>query len=294
MTRQRANLLLILITIGWGTSYVFMKVGMEQLGPFAITFWRFIIAFLVVGALFYRRLRHVNKKTLGYSAISGMILCGVFTTIVYGMETTDISTAGFLVSTTVILVPILQALFTRTWPLRNVVIGMVIVAAGLALLTMKDSLSLSIGAWLCLATAFFNALYIVVTKKFVQEVETLQLGVYQLLFTAVYAGIGMLIVEGFVMPQAQGQWLAILGLAVICSAFGFVMQPIAQKYTTAESAGFIFSLEPIFAALFAFLFYGEFIALQGYVGAVLILVGVLVANFDWRRGSLDRAVSLES
>lgn len=286
MTTRKANFLLMLISIGWGTSYLFMKIGIEQMGAFAITFWRFMIAFLVVGTIFHRQLLKVNRQTLAYSALSGVILFGVFITIIYGMETTDISTAGFLVSTTVVLVPILQAIYTRTWPLRNVVIGVVIVLIGLALMIMKgQTLTLSLGAWLCLATAFFNALYIVATKQFVRNVQTLQFGMYQLLFTALYAGIGMVLVEGIMMPAAPMQWVAILGLALICSAFGFVVQPIAQKYTTAESAGFIFSFEPIFAAIFAYVFVGEVISGQGYLGAGLILFGVFVAN--WEGGRLS-------
>ncbi|MER2190483.1 MAG: DMT family transporter [Solibacillus sp.] len=284
MTTKKANFLLMLISIGWGTSYLFMKIGIEEMGAYAITFWRFIIAFLVVGMIFHKQLLQVNRKTLTYSAVSGVILFGVFITIIYGMETTDISTAGFLVSTTVVLVPILQAIYTRTWPLRNVVIGVIIVTVGLALMTMKgNSISLSMGAWLCLATAFFNALYIVATKQFVREVQTLQFGMYQLLFTALYGGIGMVVIEGVEVPGAGMQWIAILGLALICSAFGFVVQPVAQKYTTAESAGFIFSFEPIFAAIFAYVFVGEVISMQGYLGAGLILFGVFVANFERRR-----------
>lgn len=83
----------------------------------------------------------------------------------------------------------------------------------------------------------------------------------------------MLFIEGITVPTTSERWGAILGLAIICSAFGFVVQLTAQKYLTAESAGFIFSLEPIFAAIFAFLFASEVISTQGYVVALLILCG---------------------
>ena len=56
------------------------------------------------------------------------------------------------------------------------------------------------------------------------------------------------------------------------------MQPIAQKYTTVESTGFLFSLEPVFSAIFAFIFLNENMGEQGYFGAWLILLGVLVVN----------------
>lgn len=74
------------------------------------------------------------------------------------------------------------------------------------------------------------------------------------------------------------QWGSIMGLALICSAYGFVLQAVIQKYVTTESTGFMFSLEPIFSAIFAFTFLQERLETNGYVGAVLIFLGVFIAN----------------
>ncbi|GGG59779.1 EamA family transporter [Paenibacillus radicis (ex Gao et al. 2016)] len=56
------------------------------------------------------------------------------------------------------------------------------------------------------------------------------------------------------------------------------MQSVAQKYTTAVSVAFLFSLEPIFSAIFAFLFLKEIVGLNSYIGAVFIIMGVFIAN----------------
>jgi drug/metabolite transporter (DMT)-like permease len=61
----------------------------------------------------------------------------------------------------------------------------------------------------------------------------------------------------------------VLGLALICSAFGLIMQPMDQKFTTAEHTGLLLSLEPVFSALFAYLFAGEVFTLQQLFGAAL-------------------------
>ena len=73
-----------------------------------------------------------------------------------------------------------------------------------------------------------------------------------------------------------------LGLALVCSAFGFVVQPLAQAHTTPEHTGLLFALEPVFAALFARLFLHETLSAQGLLGAVLVLAGVLVASWPRR------------
>lgn len=102
-------------------------------------------------------------------------------------------------------------------------------------------------------------------------------------FAALFATIGAFIFETPILPHGPTQWGAILGLALICSAYGFVMQSIAQKHTTPESVGFLFSLEPVFTAIFAFIFLHEVIMIQEYVGAVFILAGVFLANSTTRR-----------
>ena len=69
-----------------------------------------------------------------------------------------------------------------------------------------------------------------------------------------------------------------LGLALVCSAFGFVMQPVAQRCTTPEHTGLLFALEPVFSALFAFVFLHELLSAKGWLGAALVLFSVLLVS----------------
>ena len=229
-------------------------------------------------AIFFKKVIRVDAKTLKYGAILGALLCGIFIALLYGVKHTTASTAGFLTSTTVILVPILQIFITRKLPSKKIVWGVLIVTTGLALLLIGDDFNIASGAYYCLVAALLYAIHIIVTNRFVRKVDALQLGIYQLGFATLFATIGTFLFETPVLPNSTIHWFAILGLALICSAYGFVMQPIAQKYTTPENAGFLFSLEPIFSAILAFIFLHENMGLQGYFGALLILAGVLIAN----------------
>ena len=75
-----------------------------------------------------------------------------------------------------------------------------------------------------------------------------------------------------------------MGLGLICSAYGFVVQPIAQRYTTAENIGLIFSLEPVFSALLSYLFLHEILALRGYIGAAMIFGAVVFTELSRKSG----------
>ncbi|MEI2405278.1 DMT family transporter [Niallia taxi] len=291
MTQKQANLILATVSMGWGTSYIFMKICADSMSPMTMVAFRFGIAFFVMIALFSKRIFPIDVKTLKYSMVTGLLLLGIFISLSYGMKTTTASTAGFLTSTTVILVPMLQAIIYRKWPSTMISVGVIIVAIGLALLTIGDDFALATGSLYCLAAAVFYALHIIVTNRFIKNVDPLKLGVYQLGFAALFAAIiGIFVFGDLSLPNNGLDWFAILGLALICSAYGFVMQPIAQKHTTPEVTGFIFALEPIFAAIFAAIFLHENIGLQGYAGALLVLAGVIAASLKSEKKE-DEAIS---
>ena len=278
MSHTRANLLLVSIAIAWGSSYIFMKIGLDSMNASSIIVSRFVIAFITMYAIFFKKMIRVSKETLLASAILALPMYGVFIFLLHGMKTTTVSTASFLTSTTVVFVPLIHVLITKRAPSRKTIVSLTIVIVGLALLTIGDDFGLSAGAILCLLCALCNALYLVWTNHFAKKVQPLQLGIYQLGFTALYGTVGFL-KETPTLPQTTSEWVAILGLALLCSAYGYVLQPIAQRYTSAEEAGFIFSLEPVFAVFFAFICFGEVMTTAGWTGALLILTGVLIANY---------------
>ena len=279
MTQKQANTLFLLATIGWGASYLFTKYAIAETLPFALVTFRFSIAFILTFIIFRKKLIRTNKGTIFASFILGLILCCTFSAFGYAMQTANPASAGFLVATTVIFVPMILMLVTRKLPSRQIALGTVVTLIGLMLFTLKGSIELERGMILCLATAILYAVHIVTNNFFAKKHDPLQLGIYQLGFTAIFGLIAMLSYEPISYPVTSKGWVSMLLLAVICTAFGLVVQSLAQGATSAEATGFIFSLEPIFAAIFAFIFLGEILQGQEWGGAFLIFVGVLIANY---------------
>ena len=83
------------------------------------------------------------------------------------------------------------------------------------------------------------------------------------------------IFEPIRLPQTPTQWGAVLALGLICSAFGFVAQTRVQKYLNPSTISMVFSTEPIFSAVFAFLMIHETLSMRQMLGAVLIFGSVL-------------------
>ncbi|WP_274307167.1 DMT family transporter [Solibacillus daqui] len=279
MSIKKANFLLVLVTVAWGASYLFTKTAVMELEPFTLIAYRFLIAFVITAIVFWKRIKQVTAQTILASSLLGSIMALVCILFGYALRITDASVAGFLIATTVIIIPLLMIGITRKLPTRQVITGGIITLVGLGLLSLKGSFSISFGMALCLITAFLYAVHIILNNHFVLKHDSLQLGVFQLFFTGFFSLIGALLNEPLVLPQTANGWGSLFMLAIFCSAFAIILQSIAQKYTNAVSTGFIFSLEPIFAAMFAFVFLNERMNGQEMLGALFIFVGVLAANY---------------
>ncbi len=277
-SQTKADFMLGIVAMTWGSSYLLMKIGLGGISPYTIIALRFGIAFIAVALLFAKRLKNTTKKIIMHSALLGLMLFGLFAFLLHGMQSTTASNAGFLTSTTVVFVPIFNALIIKKMPARPVIAGCLVTLTGIALLSLQGSLVLHSGDALCLIGAVSYAFYIILTDVYSKKEEGLLLGIWQLGFAALYGFIMSLIFETPSLPQSMAQWGAILGLALICSGFGFVVQPVAQKYTTPEHTGLLFALEPVFSAVLAYIFIGEKLSTQGYTGAVLVMLGVVIAS----------------
>lgn len=279
--------MMIIVTIFWGSSYLLMKMGLVDLQAFNLIALRFILAFILAGIIFHRRIRKADFKTIKYAFLLGSILFSVFAAVTFGVKSTSSSNAGFLVSLTVIFVPLLLAVFLRKRPENRVILGVVFAISGIGLMTLNHRLTISPGDFLCILTALFYATHIIVTGKFTRDVDSITLGVLQLGFTGAWGLLFSFVLETPTLPTSAEAWVSVLGLGILCSAIGFVAQTTAQKYTTPTHTGLIFSLEPVFAALFAFMFAGEILSTRGYIGAILVLLGVIVAELDFKKSAFN-------
>ncbi len=287
MNKNKADLLLVTVSLAGGMSYMFMKLGMEGIPPLELAFLRCGIAFALTLIVFAPRIIQSVRtggaaSLFGKSAVTGALLAGVFILQLYGVKATSASAAGFLLNTAVIMVPLILAVITRKLPGKRMLLGLALVSAGLFFINGGQLggrsggglASVETGALWCIGAAFLYALYIIAANRLVRKCDPISFGVCQLGWAALFVGAGMLILEKPVMPAGTLQWTAVLGLALVCSAYSFITQTVVQKHTSPETISFMFSLEPVFSAFFAFIFLGERLSPVQYAGAALIFGGL--------------------
>lgn len=275
---RRADVQMLLATVIWGSSYLFMKSGLASMQELNLIALRFGIAFVAAGLLFHRRLRRVDRGTLLAGGVLGTVLFAAFVFITYGVQRTTASQAGFLISLAVIFVPILTTVMRRRLLDKRLSVSILIAVAGLGLLTLQHEMSLHLGDLLCILAALVYAVYIMLAGQYTPKHDPLTLGTIQLGVAALWGTAATFLFEAPKLPDTPESWASILGLGVLCSGLGYILQTFAQRHASPTRTSLIFSLEPLFAAAFAFIFQGESLTMQGYCGAALMLAGVLITE----------------
>lgn len=280
--QRKADLLLVMVTAFWGASYFLTDLCLETMPPLSLNAFRFLVAFAVLGAVYFRKFRRISRKTLLYSLLIGCSLVMVYTCYVYGLMHTSISNAGFICALPVIFTPLLELVIYRKLPNRRFALALVLCTVGLGLMTLNDSFRPALGDIICMGTAIFYAVDLLLTDKAVRdpEVDPLQLGVCQLGVVGIIMLILTLTLEQPKLPQSPAAWGAALFLAIFCTGIAFVIQAVQQQYTTASHVGLIFTLEPLFSAIVAYFFAHEVLGLRGYIGAALMMFSLILMEVD--------------
>lgn len=283
----RADMLLVLVTLCWGVSYYLMDIALADMGPFTLNMYRFLGAFLVAGIFSFKSLKSVNKTTLKYSLFVGCALVFVYTGATFGVKYTTLSNSGFLCALTVIFVPIFELILFRKKPQRKVLVAVTMSLIGIMLLTLKQDFSINFdnlkGDLLCMLCAVSYALDLIITDKAVshEEVNAYQLGVFQLGVTGTLMMILAFVFEQPHVPASPSVVWSTVFLSLFCTGVAFIVQAIAQQYTTPSHVGIIFTLEPVFAGIVAFLFAGEVLTPKAYLGAALMVSALVITEMNF-------------
>ncbi|MCB6992837.1 DMT family transporter [bacterium 210820-DFI.6.37] len=281
----KADGMLVLVTLCWGVSYYLMDVSLADLQPFTLNAFRFGGAFLIALILAFPKLKTVNKSTIKYSVFVAVSLVFVYIGATFGVMYTSLSNSGFLCALTVVFTPVLAYLFKKQRPDKKLALVILMCAIGIGLLTLNERLRPALGDILCIMCAVAYAVDLLITETAVskEEVDAFQLGVFQLGFTGLFNFILAVLLEEPHFPQSGAVWGSVAFLAVFCTGVAFIVQAVAQQYTSASHVGVIYTLEPVFSGIVAFFLAGEVLLPRAYAGAALLIVSLFVMEIDFKK-----------
>ncbi|WP_339007764.1 DMT family transporter [Fusobacterium animalis] len=149
---------------------------------------------------------------------------------------------------------------------------------GIILLTLDKNLQFHIGDILCLICAILFTFHVILTERIVKNNNPVALSVLQFAWVSLFSFLLQYPIENFVIPKNKFFWLSMVLLGVFCTAFGYIVQTIAQKNLSSTVVGFILSLEPVFSGIFGYFFLNEYLSFQQYIGAFLLLASVIYVS----------------
>jgi drug/metabolite transporter (DMT)-like permease len=224
------------------------------------------------------RLKFLNKRAILMSFVTGMIYFFGFAVQTFGLQTTTPGKTGFVTGLSAIIVPFLAWLgFKKPLNKRNW-IAITLTVLGMAFLLLEGESGISIGDLIVLISAFFWALYIIYNDKYVPLVDIysysmIQIGVISgasfissLLFRESYASLSF----------SPSFWYLMVYMGIGVMTLTILFQNWGQQYQGPTQTAIIFTLEPVFAVLFDFVFEGVILSLFGWLGCGVIFIAIII------------------
>src|SRR5205823_2859708 len=128
--------MLILVTLVWGSTFVLIKSALRDASPLLFNTVRMVLASVALGVLYHERLRGITRDVLRSGVVVGFFLWIGYELQTAGLRLTTASKSAFLTGVSVVLVPVLLALFWRKAVNRWTWFGVLMAFAGLYFLTV--------------------------------------------------------------------------------------------------------------------------------------------------------------
>lgn len=270
-------ILLLLVTIVWGSTFVIIKSVINELNEYFLVFARTFLAAIVMFIYLLVKNRKVlaDRYSIARGLLLGFLLGAIYSSQVIGLNYTTTGHSAFITGVAVILVPVFLFLFWKQKFQRYEIVGVLIVFAGVFFLTFTPGAEINIGDAITLITAVTAAFHFILAGKFIKKADILSLITYQFVGSAGITFFAFLL-SGDSWPELSSSSLyAIFYLGLLGTLFCYFVYVWVQKYVKPMLVVLVFSLEPIFAGLFGYYFVNEIMTLKELFGAALIICGII-------------------
>ncbi len=277
---------ILLIALAWGATFTLTKIALSHVPVFPFLFVRFVVATIVlVGILILTsgHRRPMNARTVWVGVFLGCLLFGAYAFQTMGLGHTSPAITGFLTGLYVVLVPLFSIPLFHTAPPRRTWLGAILAVMGLAFISGSHILHMQIGDMEVLICAVFLALQILFIEKYGGNIQALTLATIEIGVVSVLSLMMSLLLRQTALFTPQ-VWLepAVLWSVLINAIFGTALaywgQNIFQQNLPSAQIAVIFSMEPVFAALVAWMVQGSLLSSIEMVGGFLIFISMLVAD----------------
>jgi drug/metabolite transporter (DMT)-like permease len=275
-------LLLIAATVVWGVSFVIVKGALAAITPLAFLAVRFAIATAALAPFTDFRTRWSRAELHGGLLLTILLATG-FAMQAVGLQYTTPARSAFIVALSSVLAPLVAIVVLRHRPGGIVLVAVAIAGVGIYFLTAPDAGGLNRGDLWTLGTAVVFSGHIVAVAELSKRHDARRLVWLQLAGTTVGAAVAAALLEPIRIAWSLELIGALLFTGVVATAAALVWQMRAQRRMSSARAALLLCFEPVFATIASWIWLGERLSAVQWVGAGLIIGGMLLAELPMAR-----------
>lgn len=283
--KPKADLALMFCSLIWGVTFVVVKNSLEESSVFLFLAVRFTIATVIMAFLQMQVIGRIEPQEVFAGMRLAFFMFAGYCFQTAGLQYTTAANSGFVTGSSVVLVPLLLAVFWGRRLTKWIYAGAFAALVGLYFLTVpaEGLRYLNRGDVLTFVGAGFYAVHIILVGDYTQEHSVRALSLIQVAGCAVMAWplTGFTAAIHWQPARFAGSWSLWVGIAicaVFATAVAFTVQLWAQQYTSPGHAAILFALEPVFAVITSYIVLHERLTGRAMKGAGLVVGGILIAE----------------
>ena len=285
MSQSRANILMLIASLLWGTAFVSQATGMGSIGPFTFSFARFFFATITVLPLaLYFEFNNFSKifsnsKLLTLSIATGFFLFLGMGLQQYALQVSQISNVAFITTLYVPIVGIISRFIFKSQLHWIIWIAILLCVYGSYLLSSNQSIEIQRSDSLIFISAFCFAFHIILIDVFMKEFNSpFSYGSIQYFIVFLLSVIIAFIYEDPTIKNISFEWFEILYTGILSAGLGYTLQIIAQHKASPAPAAIILSMEGVFATIAGWLLINQTLDMNKLLGCIAIFLGVIIVQ----------------
>ncbi|TCU18814.1 DMT family transporter [Rhizobium sullae] len=267
-----------------GGSPIFVR--LSEVGPMATAFWRVALALIPIVLFSLIKGKDAGPKPeklsdYGLLVLPGVILAMDLAAWHLSITMTSVANATLLANLAPVFVTIIGFLFFRTAVTRLFVIGLALALAGVLILKGGPSAFGNgdlAGDGIAIVAALFYAGYILAIGRLRSRFDTIRIMLWSTASAAVTIFPLALAFEDQILPATAYGWAMVFGLAFVSHAGGQVAIAYALAYLPAAFSSLTLLLQPVVAAILAWILLSEAIGPMQAIGGAVVLAGIMIAR----------------
>ena len=270
------QLLILSATVFWGSSFIILKETIETVHALYVISVRFLAASVLLGVMFFGKIRKTDRKTLIHGIVLGLVLSGAYITQTLGLKYIGAGKNAFITSLYCVICPFMMWIMYGVKPKSYNIISAFLCVAGVGLIMFAGTDSGDENLFYCLQIIFTN-------KFHENKSDVMQLLVIQLFTVGIIVGLCSLAyelpvygTEGYSI-SAEQIW-KIVYLTLVCTLYAQLAQIVGLKFTEPTQATIILTFEAVFGVVFAIILGDERLTPMLFAGFAVIFIATIMSE----------------